>query len=240
MFRKVYKSANDDIIPNQELLEKILATEKKSHNTYNTFYRYGYVAAALFILVGTLSVYPKISDNLKTSDNTVAIETKTEDVLSSDILVAEEKLSAEASTVLEETVKPQNKPQTKRTKKPLPKQETIPPEGLESIENSPEIITAEEPVITEAPENMPKVRSLNDGVSVASMTENTENEAEIITEAEAIRLADEVFLEDFGEEFLSQTEIKTEFSINYEVTRFNENQSYTVTVYTDGLIEKQY
>lgn len=70
MFRDVYKSANDDIIPDSQLLDKILASSKPKKNRYTAFIRYGSVAAAFFILIGTLTIYPKIKDNL-TNDEAV-------------------------------------------------------------------------------------------------------------------------------------------------------------------------
>lgn len=63
MFRDVYKSANDDIIPDSQLLDKILSngiTPKKSRG----YYRYASAAAALLIFAGALAVYPKITAHL--------------------------------------------------------------------------------------------------------------------------------------------------------------------------------
>ena len=60
MFRRVYKSANDDIVPNDELLERILAEGKKPQKNLRTYYSNGSMAACLFIAIGTLAIYPSI------------------------------------------------------------------------------------------------------------------------------------------------------------------------------------
>lgn len=250
LFRKVYKSANDDIASNQELLDKILSTQTKPHNTYSNFYKYGSIAATFFILIGTLSVYPKIKDNLNVSDNTAAIEVKTEDTLNSDIFIppADNEKSAEASTALENKKTPQSKIENKKESKSSSKQQNVtskasekaPSPTLSETENIVLSETAEASLVTPSSknevfqeENVSTARAI-DTVAVYS------GDNKIITQDDAILLADEVFLSDFGEEFLNSTEIKTEFSENYEITRFNENLSYTVIVFTDGLIDKQY
>lgn len=78
MFRRVYKSANDDIVPNDELLERILAEGKKPQKTHRTYYSYGSMAACLFIAIGTLAIYPSIKKDISSPKNTaqdVIVET---------------------------------------------------------------------------------------------------------------------------------------------------------------------
>ncbi len=77
------------------------------------------------------------------------------------------------------------------------------------------------------------------GGSGGGAASGTTKSAEI-TESKAIELANEAFLQDFGEEFLNSSKIKTEFQGKYIITRYNENVTYTVTVTTDGLLKKQY
>ena len=73
MFREVYKSANDDIIPDSQLLDKILSEEpKKQKSVYSFYAKYGSMAAAFLILVGTLAIYPKLSETLNTSNDKAA------------------------------------------------------------------------------------------------------------------------------------------------------------------------
>lgn len=243
LFRNVYKSANDDITPNPELLDKILATQKKNHNTYRNFYKYGSVAAAFFILVGTISVYPKIKDNINVEDTPAIIEVKTEDTQNPDIFTptADEEISAEASTVLRTEKTAQSKPENKKEFKSSQKQQNITPKASEE---SPSPILAEAQDTT--PVILPVENEVNTEESVSPAMARAINEPvyspdeEKITEEEALKLADEAFASDFGEEFLNSTEIKTEISESFIITRFNENQSYTVTVHTDGSIEKQY
>lgn len=78
MFRRVYKSANDDIVPNDELLERILAEGKKPQKNHRTYYSYGSMAACLFIAIGTLAIYPSIKKDISSPKNTaqdVIVET---------------------------------------------------------------------------------------------------------------------------------------------------------------------
>lgn len=238
LFRKVYKSANDDITPNPELLDKILANEKKSYNTYRNFYKYGSVAAAFFILIGTFSVYPKIKDNLNMHDNTAVIEIKSENTQTSDeSFTPADEIPAKASTALETEKTHQSKLGTDKKISNSQKRQNITPEASEKSPSP----TPTEDVILVSPTTDEGLEEEN--VSVARSIDNMpaySDDIKALTEDEAILLADEVFRSDFGEEFLNSTEIKTEFSESFKITRFNENLSYTVTVHTDGLIEKEY
>ena len=132
MFREVYKSANDDIIPDSQLLDKILADSKPKKNRYIKYYRYGSVAAAFFILVGTLAIYPKIKDNL-TNDEAVPEIVLNQEVSDTSYTDEVSTQSAEISptplAVAEtptETLKPQATEQTKKTTAPSPDEASSP------------------------------------------------------------------------------------------------------------------
>ena len=72
MFRRVYKSANDDIVPDSGLLEEILAKSRVPQKKHKSFYGYGSLAACLFIAIGTLAIYPTIKEDFSTSKNNSA------------------------------------------------------------------------------------------------------------------------------------------------------------------------
>lgn len=72
MFRRVYKSANDDIVPNEELLERILAESKKPQKKHRTYYGHGSMAACLAIAIGTLAIYPSLKQDIDKSGSSVS------------------------------------------------------------------------------------------------------------------------------------------------------------------------
>ena len=72
MFRRVYKSANDDIVPDDKLLEKILSESKRPKKKHNTYYSYGSMAACIAIAVGTLAIYPTIKQDIHTTKDNAA------------------------------------------------------------------------------------------------------------------------------------------------------------------------
>lgn len=267
MFKDVYKSANDDIIPDLELLDKILATEKPKKNHYTTLTRYGSVAAAFVILAGTLAIYPKIKDNL-TKEEAVpkVVQSETVEYTTNE---ASTNYSDEVPTVSEDTnMVVIDKTAQKPTKEQPKKTAALPPDKVSPspTTNDGEITVPdlnEEPGLesvtketenSEEKENEASIQAA--GVFTASIVpsaafEESANDesagyamtrkAEVfVSEQEATFLADEVFLEDFGEEFLNSTKIKVECDEEFVITRYNEEISKTVIVFDDGEVQKQY
>ena len=326
LFREVYKSANDDIIPDSQLLDKILSEEpKKQKSVYSFYAKYGSMAAAFLILVGTLAIYPKLSETLNTSNDNAApgtdvVITKTESSPETSPEFYESKTAKddEASTKNEKSEdanqvneqKPQNNGEQKTKEKTLPEATSSPSpteKAVKSEEYKPESSDAASEATIKAPitndEHTPSIASAEDFNSTPATNTESSSESELstasektvtpeaptatdtsvyairrsaednnqttdspasggggsgaasgggssgggsakkatgISESEAIELANKAFLEDFGEEFLNLSKIKTEFNENYIITRYNENVTYTVTVTTDGLLKKQY
>ncbi len=67
MFRKYYKAANDEILTNRDLINKIFdqyteaQTKKKRGRIYNYGIRYGTAFAAVLVLCTAVAVYPRIA-----------------------------------------------------------------------------------------------------------------------------------------------------------------------------------
>ncbi len=83
LFRKYYKSANDDIATNRELIDKIFndfsqeKTKEKSRKVYSFGMRYGTAFAAILVLCIGIAVYPQISKfNEKPVIETPSVKTK--------------------------------------------------------------------------------------------------------------------------------------------------------------------
>ncbi len=73
LFRKLYKEANDDITPSEELLNKTIENAfsgKKKHQHINTYYA---AAAAVVILIGSSAAIPKLMEKPQT-EQTSAVD----------------------------------------------------------------------------------------------------------------------------------------------------------------------
>lgn len=67
MFKKYYKAANDDVSPKRELIDKIFKTatsesDKKRTKIYPFIHKHSAVAAAVLVLIVSVSVYPQIKN----------------------------------------------------------------------------------------------------------------------------------------------------------------------------------
>ena len=283
----MYKSANDDIIPDSQLLDKILASSKPKKNRYTAFIRYGSVAAAFFILIGTLTIYPKIKDNL-TNDEAVPKVVLNQEVSTSSTNEAstaspEVLPTPSAETSVEthiENVQPKATEQTTKTATPPDEAVTsspsptigdgnaIQPDTTNAVAQEPTpqnipVITEpsvqedripEEPTADIAPaimqyensepvfedKSMYAAPSGSSGGGSSGGSSRAKSVSVVISEENAITLADEAFASDFGEEFLNSTSIKIEYDEEYIITRYNEEISKTVKITNDGTLQKQY
>lgn len=287
MFRDVYKSANDDIIPDSQLLDKILANSKPKKNRYTAFIRYGSVAAAFFILIGTLTIYPKIKDNLTNDEAVPKVvlnqEVSTNSTNEASTASPEVLPTPSAETSVEthiENVQPKATEQTTKTatppdeavtsspsptigdgnaiqsdttnavtQEPTPQnipvitepsvqEEQIPEEPTADI--APAIMQYENPEPVFEDKSMYAAPSGSSGGGSSGGSSRAKSVSVVISEENAITLADEAFASDFGEEFLSSTSIKIEYNEEYIITRYNEEISKTVKITNDGTLQKQY
>lgn len=253
MFKDVYKRANEDIIPDPELLDKVLSNTSKTSKS-RSFQHYGSLLAACFILVGTLWIYPDIKDGLNQTTTVPDIK-PTEEPLH---LVLENIPTPTASTAPTKT--PASTIKSKNAKKqasqvPTPKQNTIIPESEQKNEAAlPPPSTTTSPETNDA--SIPEYVSSGGGggsyfettevpipIMARSMDISSEEcyqEENVLSEEQAINLAEEIFLLDFGKDFVSSSELKAEYNEFYTITRYTENENYTVNVFNDGTTQKQY
>ena len=167
MFRRVYKSANDDIVPDNGLLEKILAESNKPQKKQLNYYGYGSLAACLAIAVGTLFIYPTLKEDIKPAQDIVVsdaaprfsdtelsnpsvLPTEAAPVMTEKTETSEEKINfdkVEKKTNSDNGKQDQTAPQTenKVSKTSSPEKAAASAEGLKSSSPSPTKKTEDEP-----------------------------------------------------------------------------------------------
>lgn len=141
MFRDVYKSANNDIIPDSQLLDKILSDgirPKKSR--YAKYRQYASIAAALLIFAGTLTIYPKVT-TLLTKDKDapkIVLDTHTDNTDNTAIQPVSSDAESSLTAVLEdESAKPSDETKEASSKiENQPKKSTASPDNFVSPKNT--------------------------------------------------------------------------------------------------------
>ncbi len=292
LFKDVYKSANDDISPDPQLLESILNSKPKNKTR---IYRYSTIAAACVVLVCAIAAYPKLETSLEQEAGIITensyISDYSENVTANTATppkATSEAKEASAPTAVPATLPPQENVQQKASNKAesssVPTQQTtkhtaLPHKNADieriieatqketsdyqvasaSIVDTAPITEAAaketqaiEEIASESLQNsttrkasgespddavVPRTASLND-MSIA--TNNGMSAPNSLTQEEAVEIAENMFLEDFGEEFIKNTEVMVSGTQNYTITRFNDTVKKTITISLDGIVTKNY
>ncbi len=140
LFKKYYKEANDSIKPNRELIDKIFEAAEKPAKKKSVvkFYKFGMAAAAVLVLVLSVSVLPNMFKNgeSKGSEGTVPIAHSGNENPSSDGKTADQ---ADVSVEIDEKINPEQdvEPNGEEPKQQI---ETISPEEPEdgTLDSSPD------------------------------------------------------------------------------------------------------
>lgn len=232
LFKDVYKSANDSVNPPPELMEKILSNNVKRHNNYYGILK---IAAAFLIFSGTLVMYPKINENINPAKTETIIAPPIVETKVSPEIVQKSIPEAEASS---SAVVPPTPVPTKQAKKAVTPKKT---EDLDaSVTN--DVLLASEPVILAEEEAIPEMTAIEtlEEDSISSGGEVFKARAIMVSEHQAIAIADNEFISDFGEEFLSESELTVAYENGYTVTRKTTEIEASILVLDDGSFEKLY
>lgn len=252
LFKDVYKSANDSINPPPELIDKVLKQKPRKQLYY---YNAVKIAAVCLIFSGTVLMYPKISQDLDTTtkENIIqpdVIETAIPDIASVGEVPADIKPETVATPV----------PTPQITKKPAaPRQEVNIKASEKEIDEQKEEIISENAEIFLEENNTLDIAAETAATESAYTPDESQPEASsgggggssgggavfrartvMISEKEAVIIADAEFLSDFGKDFIENSELTVIYDNGYTVTRKTIENEASICVADDGSFEKLY
>lgn len=253
MFKDVYRSANNSINPPPELIEKVLSQKPKKKLHY---YSAAKAAAVCLIFSGTVLLYPKISKDLETTKEETIIRPEVTQTALPDVPVHTEVVMEDIATpapTQQATAKPatpppkQAKPEVTPSPVPTPSETDAAVEDNSKIAQNNSIAVASEtseaitpePVYPAEEEIIPEASGGGGGGSSGGASMMKSRMA-MISEKEAIAIADNEFLSDFGEEFVNSSELTVVYDNGYTVTRKTTEIEASILISDNGSFEKLY